>query len=122
MGKTLIKTVKRQHRHSRIRKKIYGTNERPRLCVSRSLKNLSAQIINDDERKVVVGMSTLSKDIKAKVKAGGNVEAAVALGKAFGSLAKEKGITKVAFDRGGYLYHGRIKAFADAAREAGLEF
>ena len=122
MGKTSQKVVSRKYRQGRIRKKIHGTSERPRLCVARSLKNLNAQIVNDEDHKVLVGMSTLSKDIKSKVKAGGNIEAAKALGQAFGALAKEKGITKVAFDRGGYLYHGRVKAFADAAREAGLEF
>ena len=122
MGKTNIKVISRNYRHTRIRKKSFGTAERPRLCVSRSLKNFAAQIVNDENHQVLMGMSTLSKSMKDKVKSGGNIEAAVELGKALGNLAKEKGITKVCFDRGGYLYHGRVKAFADAVREAGLEF
>lgn len=122
MNNTQLKEVKRVYRHNRIRKISVGTPERPRLCVHRSNKNFSAQIIDDTAHKVIIGISTLAKDIKQKVKFGGNIEAAAALGEAFAVKAKEKGITKVAFDRGGYLYHGRVKAFADAARKAGLEF
>ncbi len=99
-----------------------GSSDRPRMCVHRSLKNISVSIIDDSTGKVLMGLSTLAKDIKGKIKNGGNVKAAEALGDAFARLAVGKGITKVAFDRGGYLYHGRVKAFADAARKAGLEF
>lgn len=120
--KSNLRKIKRIARHERIRKNLTGTPERPRLCVSRSLKNISAQIIDDTSRKVIVGVSTLNKDIRKKIKSGGNLEAATALGEAVAALAQKKGITKVAFDRGGYLYHGRIKAVAEAARKAGLEF
>lgn len=120
--KSNLRKVKRVARHERIRKNLTGTPERPRLCVSRSLKNMSAQIIDDTSQKVIVGVSTLNKDIRKKIKSGGNLEAATALGEAVAALAQKKGITKVAFDRGGYLYHGRIKAVAEAARKAGLEF
>ena len=116
------KEVKRVFRHKRIRKKVIGTLQRPRLCLHRSLKNLSAQVIDDTQRKILFGMSTLSKDIKGKVKSGGNIDAAKQFGEVFAKKAKEKGISKVAFDRGGHPYHGRIKAFAEAAREGGLEF
>ncbi|MEI8344488.1 MAG: 50S ribosomal protein L18 [Candidatus Omnitrophota bacterium] len=111
-------------RHLRIRKKVSGDNERPRLCVYRSVKHFEAQVINDFEQRTLVGHSTKSKEfLKANgLTQGGSVEAAVKFGKYFAEQAKAKGIKKVVFDRGGCLYHGRIKAFADAAREAGLEF
>jgi len=114
--------VKRIAKHERIRKRMAGTTERPRLCVHRSLKNFYAQVVDDTTGKVLFGMSTLNREVASKVKGGGNVDGAAVLGKIFAVFAKEKGITKVRFDRGGYLYHGRIKAFADAARENGLEF
>lgn len=117
-----IKEVKRDFRHKRIRKKVVGTSSRPRLCVHRSLKNLSAQLIDDQTGKVLCGITTLCKDLLIDLKSGGNIEAAKKLGQAFAVLAKEKGVTQVRFDRGGYLYHGRIKAFADAVRNEGLEF
>ncbi|MBF0618866.1 MAG: 50S ribosomal protein L18 [Candidatus Omnitrophica bacterium] len=117
-----IKEVKRQFRHKRIRKDMVGTTERPRLCVHRSLNNISASIIDDTTQKVLMGKSTLAKDVKVKIKNGGNIKAAEVLGEALALEAVAKGIKKVAFDRGGYQYHGRIKAFADAARKAGLEF
>lgn len=113
---------KRRAKHQRIRKVVNGTPERPRLCVHRSLKNFYAQIIDDTTGKVLFGVSTLNKEVNAGTKGGGNIEGAAALGKSFALIAKEKGIAKVSFDRGGYLYHGRVKAFADAARENGLEF
>lgn len=112
----------RLYRHARIRKKVYGTDDRPRLYVHRSLRNFSAQIINDINSKVLIGMSTLDKGIKSNLENCGNVEAASKLGEAFAAKAKENGISKVCFDRGGYRYHGRVKAFADAARQGGLEF
>src|SRR5476649_1495514 len=117
-----IKEQQRIYRHQRIRKGVAGTAERPRLCLHRSLNNLQAQIVDDLSGKVLIGKSTLAKDIKTKAKSGGNVSAASVLGEALASEAIKKGIKKVAYDRGGYLYHGRIKAFAEAARQAGLEF
>ena len=117
-----VKEQKRIFRHERIRNAVTGTVERPRLCVHRSLNNLQAQIIDDMTGKVLLGKSTLAKDVKAKTKVGGNVAAAAVLGEALAAEAIKKGIKKVAFDRGGYLYHGRVKAFAEAARKSGLEF
>lgn len=122
MKNTNIRETQRLYRHQRIRKISFGTQECPRLCVHRSLKNLSAQLINDESCKVLFGMSTLDKNIRSSQKNCGNIKAAEALGEALALKAKEKGITKVCFDRGGYLYHGRVKAFADAARKGGLEF
>lgn len=116
------KKIKRIARHARIRKRMVGTPDRLRLSVSRSLKNFSAQIVDDTQGKVLFGISTLSKDVREKIKDGGNVKAAEALGTLMAEVAKKKGVTKVCFDRGGYLYHGRIKAFAEAARKGGLEF
>ncbi|NTV28904.1 MAG: 50S ribosomal protein L18 [Candidatus Omnitrophica bacterium] len=118
-----IKEIKRSFRHKRIRRKMSGTAEQPRLCLHRSLKNLSACIVDDTVGKVLLGMSTLAKDVREKTKNnGGNIKAAEMLGEALAKDAIAKGIRRVAFDRGGYMYHGRIKAFADAARKAGLEF
>ena len=117
-----VKENKRVFRHERIRKDMAGTPARPRLCLHRSLNNLQAQIIDDSAGKIILGKSTLAKDVRAKIKTGGNVSAASILGEAVAAEAVKKGITKVCFDRGGYLYHGRIKAFAEAARKAGLEF
>jgi len=108
----------RQRVHFRIRQKMEGTTERPRLNVYRSLNHIYAQVIDDAKGETLVSASTLA----AKVKAGGNVAAAKEVGKMVAERAIEKGIKKVVFDRGGYLYHGRIKALADSAREAGLEF
>ncbi len=108
----------RQRIHERIRRKLAGTGERPRLNVYRSLNHIYAQVIDDQKGETLVSASTLS----LKVKTGGNVSAAKEIGKAVAELAVKQGIKKVVFDRGGYLYHGRIKALADAAREAGLEF
>ena len=117
-----IKEQKRVFRHERIRKVILGTSLRPRLCVHRSLKNLSAQVVDDTTGKILFGKSTLAKDIRSKIKNGGNVKAAAVLGEILAVEAIKKGIKQVAFDRGGYLFHGRIKAFAEAARKSGLEF
>jgi len=108
----------RQRIHSRIREKLSGTGERPRLNVYRSLNHIYAQVIDDQKGETLVSASTLAM----KLKTGGNVAAAREIGKSVAEKAVEKGIRKVVFDRGGYLYHGRIKALADAAREAGLEF
>jgi large subunit ribosomal protein L18 len=106
----------RQRIHARIRAKLAGTAERPRLNVYRSLNHIYAQVIDDQAGQTLVSASTI------KAKTGGNIAAAKQIGKAVAEAATAKGIKKVVFDRGGYLYHGRIKALADAAREAGLEF
>ncbi len=108
----------RRRIHARIREKVVGSPERPRLSVYRSLNHIYAQVIDDTKGVTVASASSKA----AKLKTGGNVAAAKEIGKLVAERAKEKGITKVVFDRGGYLYHGRIKALADAAREAGLEF
>ena len=104
--------------HDRIRRKMSGTAARPRLNVYRSLNHIFAQVIDDSKGITLVSASSLS----AKLKTGGNVAAAKEVGKLVAERAKEKGITRVVFDRGGYLYHGRVKALAEAAREAGLQF
>ena len=114
------KNEKRQKRHFRSRTNIFGTAEKPRLNVYRSLSNIYAQIINDVTGETLVSASTVEKDIKENY--GGNIEAAKAVGAAIAKKALEKGIKVVVFDRGGYLYHGRVAALATAAREAGLEF
>lgn len=105
--------------HSRIRQRVLGSPERPRLAVFRSLNHIYAQVIDDREGRTLVAASSTEKDLRGK---GGNVEGAKRIGKAVAERARQKGIAKVVFDRGGYLYHGRVKALADAAREAGLEF
>lgn len=111
-------------RHLRLRKKVQGTSARPRLCVFRSLSHLEAQFVDDFDQRTLLGLSTRSKDYRSKVKTdtGGNVTAAKEFGKFVAEQAKEKGIRQVVFDRGGYQYHGRVKAFAEAARENGLSF
>jgi len=106
----------------RIRKKIRGNAERPRLNVFRSLKHIYAQIIDDQKGYTLVSSSTLDKELKEAIKGLNKTEAARMVGKRIASLAIEKGIKKVVFDRGGYLYHGRVKALAEGAREGGLEF
>ena len=105
--------------HKRIRKQTAGTQERPRLAVFRSLNHIYAQVIDDDQGHTLVAAASTEKDLQGK---GGNVAGAKLIGKKVAERAKEKGITKVVFDRSGYQYHGRVKALADAAREAGLEF
>ena len=105
--------------HMRIRRKLRGTSERPRLAVFRSVAHIYAQVIDDAARTTLVSASSVDKGGKTK---GGNVAAAKAIGKLVAERAKEKGIKSVVFDRGGYQYHGRVKALADAARAAGLEF
>ena len=113
---------KRVARHKRVRKNLSGTPEKPRLCVFRSNKNISAQIIDDVNGVTLVSASTLDKELKAQIEYGGNKEAARQVGEAVAKRALEKGIEVVAFDRGGFLYHGRVKELADGAREAGLKF
>ncbi|MDD6764428.1 MAG: 50S ribosomal protein L18 [Firmicutes bacterium] len=113
---------KRIVRHARIRKNLSGTPEMPRLCVFRSSKNIFAQIIDDVNGVTLVSASTIDKELKADIKYGGNKEAAKAVGEAIAKRALAKGIEAVCFDRGGFLYHGRVKELADGAREAGLKF
>ena len=118
------KDTKRSRVHTRIRKKMQGTEERPRLNVYRSTNHLYVQVIDDSKAFTIVAGNTLEfgDGKQGKRPTGGNVSAAKQLGKMIAERAKQKGITKVVFDRGGYLYHGRIKALAEAAREGGLEF
>jgi len=116
------KNKARLKRHLRVRKKISGTAERPRLSVFRSSKHIYAQLIDDEKGITLASASTLDKELRGKIANGGSVEAARQVGELIAKRAKEKGVAKVVFDRGGYLYHGRIQALADAAREGGLEF
>lgn len=102
--------------------KVEGTPERPRLCVYRSLGHIYAQVIDDRSGKTLVSASSLDKETKKSIKGGGNIASAKVVGKAIAERSKAAGIAKVVFDRGGYKYHGRVKALADAAREAGLQF
>ncbi len=128
----ITKNEKRGHVHDRIRKKMQGTAERPRLNVYRSLNHIYVQVIDDLHGKTLVSASTAEGqkaegkkadgEKKAAKRTGGNVASAKAVGKTIAERAKAKGVTKVVFDRGGYIYHGRVKAVADAAREAGLQF
>ena len=112
----------RKKRQVRVRKKVVGAVERPRLCIFRSSKHIYAQIIEDVTGATLAAASTMSKDVSDGLKYGGNVEAAKAVGKAIAEKALAKDIKQVVFDRNGFLYHGRVKALADAAREAGLTF
>ena len=109
-------------RHSRLRRTLSGSTERPRLAVYRSEKHIYAQIIDDVDAKTLVAASSVEEGFRKDHKHGANLEAAKAVGALIGKRAQEKGIEKVVFDRGGFLYHGRIQALADAAREAGLDF
>ncbi len=108
--------------HTRIRRKIDGSAARPRLCLYRSLAHIYAQVIDDHQGKTLVSASTLESEVYGDKKKAGNIAAAKAVGKAIAERAKAKGIEAVVFDRGGYIYHGRIKALAEAARESGLKF
>jgi len=112
----------RKRKHLRVRKKISGTADCPRLCVYRSNSHIYAQIIDDTEGKTLVAASSLDKDVKSASANGGNKEAASQVGKLVAERALEKDIKEVVFDRGGYIYHGRVQALAEAAREAGLSF
>lgn len=117
-----LKAVRQQRRIMRVRKRLMGTPQCPRLAVSRTLSNMYVQLIDDIGGKTLCALSTQSKELKSVAPYGGNIKAAVALGKAIGEKAKAQGITNVCFDRRGRRYHGRVKAVADAAREAGLKF
>ncbi len=122
MFKKVNRNANRIERHKRVRRKVSGTAERPRLTVFRSSKNIYAQIIDDVERVTLVAASSLDKDVKDGLSYTGNKEAAKKVGERIAKLAKEKGIDEVVFDRGGYIYHGRVKELAEGAREAGLKF
>lgn len=121
MFNKLGKNATRRRVHKRIRKKMVGTSERPRLNVYRSLNHIYVQVIDDLKGETVVAANS-AEGQKGEKRTGGNVASAKAVGKVIAERAKQKGISKVVFDRGGYIYHGRVKALADAAREAGLEF
>lgn len=116
------KELSRLKRHRRIKMGMKAGGERPRLVVHRSLKNISAQIVDDARNKVVFSLTSIDKEVREKFPIGGNVKAAQFFGEVFSRKAKEKGFSKIVFDRAGYLYHGRIKAFAEALRKGGMEF
>lgn len=116
------KNISRLRRHTRVRKKIQGTAQRPRLNVYRSLNHIYVQVIDDAAGETLVSASTLDPALKGVLKGGGNIEGARAVGELAAKKCLEKGIENVVFDRGGYLYHGRVKALAEGAREAGLKF
>lgn len=111
-----------QRRHQQIRRKVFGTAERPRLAVFRSHQHIYAQVIDDSSQHTLVSASTLEPDLRSQLKSGSTCEASVEVGKLIAQRCSSAGIAKVVFDRGGNLYHGRVKALADAAREAGLDF
>ncbi len=121
-GRKLSRNLHRVRVHERVRQRVSGTSERPRLCVYRSLGHIYAQVIDDRSGKTLVSASSVDKETKKNLKGGGNIAAAKVIGKTIADRAKAAGVSKVVFDRGGYKYHGRVKALADAAREAGLQF
>jgi large subunit ribosomal protein L18 len=106
----------------RTRQTLAGTTERPRLCVHRTSKHIRAQVVDDQTGRTLASASSLDAEVKKGIKGGGNIAAAKVVGKAIAERAREKGVDKVVYDRGGYQYHGRVKALAEAAREAGLKF
>jgi large subunit ribosomal protein L18 len=118
----LRKQALRQRRHERVRKKVSGTTERPRLAVYRSEHHIYAQVIDDSRGHTLAAASTMDRSLKGDVPYGGNVAAAKRVGQLVAERARDQGVTRVVFDRGGFAYHGRVAALADAAREAGLEF
>jgi len=118
----LSRSEHRRRIHVRTRKRLIGTPERPRLCVHRSARHIRAQVIEDQSGRTLASASSLDKEVRAKIKGGGNVAASKVVGQVVAERAKKQGVEKVVFDRGGYQYHGRVRALADAAREAGLKF
>ncbi len=122
MDKAVAKRQGRIRRHKRVRKNVFGTAEKPRLCVYRSNEHIYAQLVDDSAGKTLVTASSIGKEGRAKVKDGGNASGAAEVGKLIAERAKKAGVETVVFDRGGNQYHGRVKALADAAREAGLKF
>ncbi len=122
MGNTAKKVVARQKRHFRVRNKVSGTPQRPRLNVFRSLCHIYAQVIDDQAGNTLCAASTIDPEIKGSITNGGNIQAAAAVGNLIAKRCLDAGVSEVVFDRGGYIYHGRVKALAEAAREAGLKF
>lgn len=122
MNHAVNRSEVRKRIHQRIRETIHGTAERPRLAIYRSLNHIYAQLINDDTQATVVAASSRDKELRGKLKGGGNVAAAKVVGELIAKRALEKGLDKVVFDRGGFIYHGRVKTVAEAARAAGLKF
>ncbi|MBF0233224.1 MAG: 50S ribosomal protein L18 [Desulfamplus sp.] len=122
MANTSEKYISRIKRKKRIRKKMTGTEERPRMSIFKSAGHIYAQVINDIQGNTIVSASTLDKEFTDTGKKGGNKEAAITIGKIVAKRALDKGVTKVVFDRNGFLYHGRVKALSDGAREVGLQF
>lgn len=122
MANTNIRMLARKRRQKRVRKKIRGSQERPRLCVFRSSRHIYAQIVDDDSGRTLVAASTITSELKDKVKGLKKSQAAKLVGEHLGALAKSNGITTVIFDRNGFLYHGRVRALSEGAREAGLTF
>ncbi len=122
MRRTMIKWVRRERRKAHVRKHVFGTSERPRLAVHKSLAHIYAQLIDDLTGRTLVCTSTVSPDVRPALKATGNKNAATAVGAKLAALALEKGIKKVCFDRSSFKYHGRVKALAEAARKGGLQF
>ncbi|MBD1853156.1 50S ribosomal protein L18 [Leptolyngbya sp. FACHB-711] len=120
MKLTRKESIKRRHR--RVRRKVFGTTERPRLAVFRSHQHIYVQVIDDSQHHTLVAASTLEPDVRSEVETGRNCDASVRVGQLIAERAKAQGIDQVVFDRGGNLYHGRVKALADAAREGGLNF
>ena len=116
--------LQRRRRHARIRRKVHGTGERPRLAVYRSLRNIEGQVIDDDRHHTLAGLSTLAPELRNGPAPGerGKIETARAAGRLLAERARERGVSRVVFDRGGYRYHGRVRAFAEGAREGGLIF
>ena len=122
MGNTAKKVIARQKRHFRVRNKVSGTPQRPRLNVFRSLCHIYAQVIDDQAGNTLCAASTIDPEIKGSITNGGNIQAAAAVGNLIAKRCLDAGVSEVVFDRGGYIYHGRVKALAEAAREAGLKF
>ena len=118
----LSREAHRRRIHVRMRRRITGTEERPRLCVHRSSRHIRAQVVNDQTGRTIVSASSLDSEVRAMIKGGGNIAASKIVGKVIAERARAKGVEKVVFDRGGYQYHGRVQAIAEAAREAGLKF
>ncbi len=122
MKRELIKSIRQQRRVKRVRKKIHGTADYPRLAVSRSARQIYAQLINDEDGRTLCALGSRSKELSGQFEHGGNAKAASAVGKALGEKAKQLGIEHVRFDRRGRRFHGRVKALAEAVREAGVKF
>ncbi len=118
----LSREAHRRRVHVRMRKRIAGSAERPRLCVHRSSRHIRAQVIDDASARTIVSASSLDKDVRSQIRGGGNIAASKVVGKIIAERARAKGVENVVFDRGGYQYHGRVQALAEAAREAGLKF